>query len=118
MAIEDALYALDRALAAGALASEAYLRAVRRLCSRQYSLRALGAKVAERQHALAAEAAEAAAAAAAKAAAANRVSAAPPSAAAPSVEMPQGDSWCSSGVLSNPLAATTANRGLGGGRRR
>jgi len=123
MAVEDALYALDGALAAGALTSEPYLRAVRRLCSRQYSLRALGAKVAERQHALAAEAAEAGAAAAARAAATNRPSPPPPSsssaaAAAPGVEMPQGDSWCSSGVLSNPLAATTANRGLGSGRRR
>ena len=51
MAVEDALFSLDRALAAGALAPEPYLRAVTRLCSRQSSLRALGAKIAERQHA-------------------------------------------------------------------
>lgn len=85
MAIEDALYALDRALSAGGVGAEAYLRAVRRLCARQFILRALGGRVAAAQQAHKGGSAAAAAGGAADG----------------SVALPQGDSWASSGVLTN-----------------
>lgn len=65
---------------------------VRGLCGRQLLVRALGAKVAARQHQL------------------RRAFAAgggPEGGAAPgpSVQLAQGDSWANTGILANPLAA-------------
>jgi ESCRT-I complex subunit TSG101 len=82
MAVEDALYALDRALAAGGLACGPYLKAVRGLAARQYTLRATGNAVAAAQH--------------------GRGGGRAPGGG--QVAMPQGDSWSSTGVLANPLA--------------
>ena len=93
MAVEDALYALDRALAAGGLPPDAYLRAVRGLCARQFTLRATGAAVATRQHADGGGGGG-------SGGGNSGVGGNPDGA----VAMPQGDSWSSTGVL-NPLVA-------------
>ncbi|KAK9861601.1 hypothetical protein WJX84_010622 [Apatococcus fuscideae] len=50
MAIEDALYALDKALQHGTITSEAYLKQVRLICRRQFFVRALGHKIAAQQN--------------------------------------------------------------------
>ena len=100
MAVEDALYALDRALAAGGLPPDAYLRAVRGLCARQFTLRATGAAVAARQHA---DGEGGGGGGGGGGGSSGGAGGGPDGA----VAMPQGDSWSSCGVLaaSNPLAA-------------
>ena len=52
MAVEDTLYSLDKALQEGALQPEAYMKQVRNHCYKQFFVRALGNKVAARQHEL------------------------------------------------------------------
>jgi ESCRT-I complex subunit TSG101 len=88
MAIEDALYTLDKALQASIIDPQAYLKQVRALCRQQFFVRQLGNKVADRQHQLQAASSRAANSAA------QRMS----------VQMPQGDSWANTGILANPLA--------------
>lgn len=58
---------------------------VRNLCYKQFFVRALGTKVAQKQHELR------------RSAAASR----PPHA---HVQIPQGDHWSNTGILANPLA--------------
>lgn len=89
LAIEETLYALDKALQRGLLQPEVYLKQVRRLCRKQYYARALGNKVAARQQQAVA--------------AMNRMQ--QRNLTNTSLQMPQGDSWVSTGVLPNPLAA-------------
>lgn len=94
MAIEDTLYALERALTDGQLPSDVYLKQVRSLCRKQFFVRALGMKVATRQH---------------KHATPGSHSARPSPYSPPpdrGVHMTQGDSWANTGILSNPLAAS------------
>ncbi|KAK9828078.1 hypothetical protein WJX81_000655 [Elliptochloris bilobata] len=91
LAIEDALYAVEKALQAGAIAPDVYIKQVRGLCGRQLLVRALGAKVAARQHQLR------------RAFAAGGGPDGGP-APGPSVQLPQGDSWANTGILANPLA--------------
>lgn len=93
MAIEDTLYALERALTDGHLPADTYLKQVRSLCRKQFFVRALGMKVATRQHKHATPSSQG-----------SRPSpyAPPPDR---GVHMTQGDSWANTGILSNPLAA-------------
>ena len=66
---------------------------MRGLCGRQLLVRALGAKVAARQHQLR------------RAFAAGGYPGRGDPAHGPSVQLPQGDSWANTGILANPLAA-------------
>ncbi|KAL0026775.1 hypothetical protein WJX77_000858 [Trebouxia sp. C0004] len=93
MAIEDTLYALERALTDGHLPADTYLKQVRSLCRKQFFVRALGMKVATRQHK--------------HATASSQGSTLSPYAPPPDrgVHMTQGDSWANTGILPNPLAA-------------
>lgn len=97
MAIEDTLYALERALTDGHLPADTYLKQVRSLCRKQYFVRALGLRIAARQHA--------------------HPPPPPPdhsngrryqhaNSADRGVQMTQGDSWANTGILSNPLAGS------------
>eukprot|EP00887_Chlorella_sp_A99_P006876 scaffold2.g6876.t1 len=49
LAMEDCLYELDKALQAGRVAPEAYLRQVRAVCRRQFTARVLGLKISAAQ---------------------------------------------------------------------
>ncbi|CAD7699902.1 unnamed protein product [Ostreobium quekettii] len=87
LAIEDCLYALDKALQNEVIGLDSYLKQVRQLCNKQFFARVLGAKVASRQsqHPIPAR-----------------------HGSGPGVPMPQGDSWAASGILMNPLAGQRA----------
>ncbi|BDA41500.1 Tumor susceptibility gene 101 protein [Coccomyxa sp. Obi] len=95
LALEDALYSLDKALQANSLTPEVYIKQVRALCGKQFMVRALGRKVANRQDQLRRAYHNAPTAAGSL----RRDSVPGPS----HVQMPQGDSWTSVGILSNPL---------------
>jgi ESCRT-I complex subunit TSG101 len=110
LAAEDALAALDRALEAGALALEPFLRQVRAVARRQFVARAVSTRVAARQ------AAEAAAAAAAAAARRRAPEAAPSPPPAPA-QLPIGDLWhAGGGILLNPLASAARRHSAGSER--
>ncbi|KAL3148172.1 hypothetical protein ABBQ38_014452 [Trebouxia sp. C0009 RCD-2024] len=94
MAIEDTLYALERALTDGHLPADTYLKQVRSLCRKQFFVRALGMKVAARQHRHASPRPQSNARATPYSPQPDR-----------GVHMTQGDSWANTGILSNPLAA-------------
>ncbi|EIE25211.1 tumor susceptibility protein [Coccomyxa subellipsoidea C-169] len=95
LALEDTLYSLDKALQNNSLTPELYIKQVRALCGKQFMVRALGRKVANRQDQLRRAYHNAPTAAGSL----RRDSVPGPS----HVQMPQGDSWTSVGILSNPL---------------
>eukprot|EP00891_Asterochloris_glomerata_P007192 jgi/Astpho2/7192/e_gw1.00113.157.1_t len=91
LAIEDTLYALERALTNGVITADAYLKQVRLICRKQFFVRALGMKVASKQHEVARHSQNR-----------TRHERSPQT---QSVQMPQGDSWANTGILANPLQA-------------
>ncbi|GAB4822413.1 hypothetical protein N2152v2_009459 [Parachlorella kessleri] len=117
LALEDALYALDKALNAGLVQPDAYIKQVRAVCRQQFMARAVGNKIAAKQS----EARRRQASPSRAAPAANHTPAAAGSSGGGyqqgayhgqpggpqlmGVQMPQGDSWFNSGILPNPLAA-------------
>ena len=86
------------------LRTECLVRQVRGLCGKQFMVRALGKKVADRQDHLrrAFQGASSGASGRAGTGGLGRAGSVP----GPShVQMPQGDSWIGMGILSNPLTA-------------
>ncbi|KAK9787367.1 hypothetical protein WJX73_002163 [Symbiochloris irregularis] len=109
LALEDTMYELDKTLQESNQPADAYLKQIRTLCRRQFFVRALGNKVAGCQHTHRQRGSSSGG---------GGGFGAPTAATSQHVQMPQGDSWSntgiltaqggapySTGILSNPLAA-------------
>lgn len=82
LALEDTLYSLNKALQEGVITAEVYMKQVRMVSRKQFFVRALGTKVAQKQHDLRLS---------------SRANQQPPQ----HVQMLQGDNWSSRGVLAS-----------------
>ncbi|KAL4433713.1 hypothetical protein ABPG75_000154 [Micractinium tetrahymenae] len=110
LALEDALYALDKSLNAAAIEPDAYLKQVRAVCRRQFFIRALAPKIAAAQQEQREQARRSAPPAPllhaqhAPQDVQRTLSAGRP------VVLPQGDSWANAGII-----ASAGGGGGGGG---